>query len=446
MPHDANGVPPQPISEPDKNSDQEEKEPQFIASRRGRMVSLQGLVERIVEEFAIEHGEGDSEAVKAIVSDVERRKLVRDVADYILGVESVRLSPQEQAYIMKASYAEVFGYGPLDDYLNDPTITTITLEGAQKMSVRRGIGKELEAIDPIFETLAHMQRMLKRMVRRAGAELRDDISIIEVGLDIGERRASLSLAAPPLVAEMAADIRLHPTEVPTFDDWASAGIINEKSATLVQAIIQSEHGLLIVGDTESGKTTLLSMLLAQLPALNIITVERTGELTLPENAERRVVQWRVGDEEGVTFGTQIRNALEENPDLIVLDEVRTDEPAMIAPLLANDDTPRQIWSFRGTTVTKRLQSALGMLARMSDSTQSEHMVYKLHRRLPFVVSLKHRQGQLQVCEIAEWQFSEASADDTPVYADYVPLLEFADTLTGKHPQNLLDLPETFWTA
>ncbi|MEO0594651.1 MAG: ATPase, T2SS/T4P/T4SS family, partial [Chloroflexota bacterium] len=262
----------------------------------------------------------------------------------------------------------------------------------------------------------------------------------------GERRASLSLAAPPLVAEMAADIRLHPTEAPTFDDWASAGIINEKSATLLQAIIQSEHGLLIVGDTESGKTTLLSILLTQLPALNIITVERTGELTLPENAERRVVQWRVGDEEGVTFGTQIRNALEENPDLIVLDEVRTDEPAMIAPLLSNDDTPRQIWSFRGTTVTKRLQSALGMLARMADSTQSEHMVYQLHRRLPFIVSLKHRQGQLQVREIAEWQFSEASADDTPVYANYVPLLEFADTLTGKYPQNPLDLPETFWTA
>lgn len=427
-----------------QNQDDEDIEiiPELIPSKVGRTVSRFGLVERIIEQFELEHGEGKSEAIQQSTSEVERRKLVRDVANYIFGVESVQLSPSEQASIIGAVYAELFGYGPLDKYFADESITTIALEGSQKIGIRYGVAQELEILNPIFENTPHMQRTISRLLRDASVEIDDDTPIIETGLVIAGRRVALNMAIPPFVPELSVDIRLHPKQPFSLDDWLEQGIINKKVQELLEAIVESKHGLLIVGDTESGKTTLLSMLLRLITDKKIVTVERSGEINVPDGISQLTPQWGGNGETRVSFGEQIIKAIEKDAHTIVLDEVRNDEPQSIAPLLSNDDIPRQIWSFRGTSEPKRLKSSLSMLARMAGNNQSEAMVTQLYKRLPFVVLLKRRKGQLKVREIAEWQFSN-DAD----YADYVPLvtLDWDDyKTTGRSPQNLLDLPENFW--
>jgi hypothetical protein len=89
-----------------------------------------------------------------------------------------------------------------------------------------------------------------------------------------------------------------------------------------------------------------------------------------------------------------------------------------------------------------------MLARMSDRTQPEMMVFNLYERLPFIVVVKRRKGFIQLREIAEWQFPDNYKEVTDlVYADYVSLMELeSDTCqpTGKLPKHALDLPESFW--
>lgn len=433
---------------PEKDSEEPEREPELLTSRTGRTISVSGLVERIIKEFELEHGEGESDAIKASTSDVERRKLLRDIAGYIFGVESVQLSLQEQARIIAVANAEIFGYGVLDALFADETVSTITLEGTQKIGVRYAPGGELQILEPIFDDSPHMYRIIKRLLRHAGAELHADIPIIETGLSINGRRVSLSVATPPFVPEMAVDIRVHPSQAPTPDDWIDKGILNEKTWQLLEAIIQSEHGFVIVGDTESGKTTLLSMLLQQLDGKGMVSVERASELLLPEGAERLATKWAFDNNAGVTFGEQIRNALEKEAKTIVIDEIRNDEPEAIAPLLKNEDVPRQIWSFRGASESKRLASALGMLARMSDGTQAEYMVNQLYRRLPFMVIIKRRKGKLQLLEVAEWQFPDNKiSEDEVTYADYVSLMKIeweGCEVTGKHPQHPLNLPESFW--
>src|SRR5690606_26253116 len=100
------------------------------------------------------------------------------------------------------------------------------------------------------------------------------------------------------------------------------------------ALVASPYGLIVVGDTESGKTTLLDALANRLPAeAHVSSVERAGELRLPAAATRRTVRWPLGDEPGKSFGEQIWAALADAPDVLVLDEVRADDPAAIAPLL-----------------------------------------------------------------------------------------------------------------
>src|SRR5690606_22245409 len=152
-------------------------------------------------------------------------------------------------------------------------------------------------------------------------------------------------------------------------------------------IAGSNYGMSIVGEGESGKTTLLSAVAALIPVADgAAAVERSGEAQLPEAFERLTVRWSVGDQAGVSFGEQIEAAVARRPSCILLDEVRSDEPTAIAPLLEVTPSPRQIWVVRGVPDAKRLQSALGMLARRSNPERGEAPVHALYERLPFVLT------------------------------------------------------------
>ncbi|MGB1286250.1 MAG: ATPase, T2SS/T4P/T4SS family [Aggregatilineales bacterium] len=425
----------------------QEKSPAFIAARPGRMVSFAGLIERIIEQFQDEYGE-EGAAVRD-ATDSERRKLLRDVADYVIGVESVQLSREDLLSILQTGYSDIFGYGTLDNLFADPTITTIALEGSNKVSVRYQPGTELVALDAIFEDIQQMRRMMQRLVRDSGATLSEDIPVLEVGLTVAKRPVCLNLAMPPFVIHPTADIRLHPETSITLDKLIDDDYLTPDAATFLRALVISEHGFIIVGDTESGKTTLLSALMQHLASdMKIVSVERAGELRLPENAVRHTVQWAVENDEDdssieeISFGDCIEKALTDAPDCLVLDEVRADEPKSIAPLLNNNDVPRQIWSFRGSVMPMRIRSSLAQLARMAYPAQPEGSVHGLYTRLPFIVIVQRRRGYIRLRGIAEWQFSENTD-----YPDFVELMSVEDgTLqkTGQSASLALDLPDNFW--
>jgi type IV secretory pathway ATPase VirB11/archaellum biosynthesis ATPase len=427
---------------------QDEESATFVPSRPGRMVSASGLVERVVEQFMIEHGESESDAVREATSDTQRRGLVRDVAQYVFGVEAVQLTLSEQARIIAQAYSAIFGYGALDSLFADEQIVTITLEGIQRIAVRYGPGDELIPLDPVFESIPEMRGIVRRLLRHAGVEIQGDYSIVEAGLLVNGRRVCVTAAFPPYVSELAADIRIHPRETITLDDLVRSGFLTDEARVLIDAIADSGHGIVVVGDTESGKTTLLGSLIQRMQSPeSIVLVERAGELGVNEQIQRFVPKWAQETAENRTFGEQILAALAMKPQLLVLDEVRADEPETISPLLREPDIPRQIWSFRGSSEPHRIRSSLNMLARMADANQPEAMVYQLYQRLPFVLIVKRRKGALYLREIAEWQFPVQQAEDQFQYAEYVPLLSMqSDGLlrTGNMPARALNLPDDFW--
>jgi hypothetical protein len=148
------------------------------------------------------------------------------------------------------------------------------------------------------------------------------------------------------------------------------------------------------------------------------------------------VRWQAGETPGASFADQIFAALEREPTCLLLDEVRSDEPGAIAPLLELDNPPRQIWVVRAAPDHKRLQSALGMLARRADAARGEAPVHALYERLPFMVTVARIRGQLQLFSIAEWQ----SRIDTD-YPDYIMLMRYEEgraQLTGTPPARWLD--------
>jgi pilus assembly protein CpaF len=379
---------------PDKDADKG-REPNLFGGRR--MVSRAGLVERIVQAFITEHQ--DSAALREANTNAKRLRLVLDTAQYVLSVESVTLSEDERADLVAQVYSELFGYGPLDALFVDARVTTITLEGAQKASVRYGHG-DLTPLPPLFDDIEHFQRIVARLLLDANAELREDRPYLETGLRVGERPVCFNIVAPPVAAEFNVDLRVHPAQPVTLENMVSEDVLSVQAADLLRALVASPYGFVIAGDTESGKTTLLGALLGLIDGASMATVERAGELHLPQGAQRYMPTWH---ETPISFGGQISAALEQAPQILALDEIRADEPHSIAPLLTQNTTVRQIWSFRSSVEPKRLINSLGMLARRAEVGQGEVLVQALHQRLPFVIALRRTQGRLQLSSIAEWQ-------------------------------------------
>ncbi len=399
----------------------EGREPQFVTARRGtRMMSLAALKERIADRFVEEYGE-DSPQIREADTPTKRLRLVLDVTNYVLAVESIVISDDERAGLVSGIYSDLFGYGVLDTLFLDESITTISIYGADHTSVRYGHG-DLVDLKPQFEDTEHLRRVIARLVIDAGAELREDTPILETGLRVGDRHAAINVIMPPYTPVISVDIRLHPIQAPTLEALVASDFMTAEAAAFIEKIATSKYGVTISGEPESGKTTLLSALAAAIPPTDgAVAVERSGEMHLPAHYQRIMVKWAVGEQAGVSFGHQIETALEHQPALLLLDEIRADEPLSIAPLLTIDTPPRQVWSVRGVPDAKRLQSALGMLARRSAFGQGEQLVHALYERLPFVLTTARINGRLQLFSIAEWQ-SRVDSD----YPDYVMLFQYRD--------------------
>lgn len=428
-----------PVRRPHRDADKG-REPHLVPAQLGsRWISLAALTEQIESAFREEYDE-DSPLLAEADTPSKRLKLVLETAEYVLSVESVQLSQQEKADLITRVYSNLFTYGPLDKLFLDERVTTISLEGVDKAAVRYEHG-ELTPLGPILQDADHLRRVLKRLMIDAGVELGENQPYIEFGLLVGERHVCVNLVAPPIAFQLTADIRVHPKTLPTWDALIANGFATEPAVQFLKALAESPHGILIVGEPESGKTTLLS-LLANTISTPVTTVERAGELHLLADASRFVVQWPVGDKSGISFGEQIGRALESNPACLLLDEVRADEPLSIAPLLEMVNAPRQIWSFRGAIFAKRLQNALGMLARRADVGQGETLVRALYERLPFVVSVNRINNTLRFWSIGEWQFKHSA--DYPTYTTLMQVEEGQLKLTGEQPSRALNLPSSFF--
>jgi pilus assembly protein CpaF len=408
----------------------------LLPTSTGHIVSSKGLLERIIDQFRSEFD--DSRVMSA--SPTERRTMVRDVAQYVINVENVVLAMSEQAQLIQQASSELFGFGELDALLQDDTVTTIVIDGVEGIAVRRGPGGELESLPTVFDDHRHLTRIVDRLLLAAGVQPGQQMPIIETGLVLYGRRAGLNVAVPPFVPQIRVDIRLHGREARTLEDWLRGGIISEPAARLIEALADSPHGIMIVGDTESGKTTLLNILCQRLTSAWAV-VERAPEMHLNPSVPRLTVSHSSASETGYTLAQRVEEALAMNLETLLLDEVRADEPEAVAPLLLGS-APRLLWTFRGTSEAKRIKAALTILVQRAIGSQSEEALQALAERLPFVILLKRRRGGLRVVEIAEWQ---QEAGQTALVG-LMRLSETAHVPTGRHPQHPLNLPTSFWRA
>lgn len=252
-----------------------------------------------------------------------QQKVAQKLTELIHQEETV-LTAQEKAYLAEQITHDVMGYGPLEEFLNDPEVTEIMVNNAKTIYVERS-GK-IYSVNAQFFDEGHLRRVIDKIVAEVGRRIDESAPMVDARLPDGSR---VNAIIPPLAINGAKlTIRKFSVEPYTVDDLISFSTLNSKIANFLDACVRGRLNILISGGTGCGKTTLLNVLSSFIPEdERIVTVEDAVELQLHQE---HVIQLesRPPNIEGkgqVTIRDLVRNALRMRPDRIVVGEVRGGE-------------------------------------------------------------------------------------------------------------------------
>lgn len=369
----------------------DQRDPAYRVSGR-RIYSIGALQERIEAAFV---SETRPEALLGISNDTARRDLIREVADYVLAVESIRLARPDYLALIDSIHAILFRFGPLDPYLSDETVTEITIDGPERVHVRHN-ADDLEAVPEHFLDSEQLARIVARLLATVGTTYGPEAPFVEVGLTFGARPARLSVTAPPISVELQAEIRLHPSRPLTLADLVARAVLPPAAADYLQAAIADQRGIMLAGEPGAGKTTLIQALLFSLPPRSAI-IERAAELRFPAEND-------FDSHTGSDFAAEIDSALAKAPPRLVIDEIRSDESTALWPALTATAKPALLWAFRGSTNPLRLRTAFNMTIRRAHPTlEQDAITDALLTRLPIAALVARQNGALRLVTLGEWR-------------------------------------------
>ena len=265
----------------------------------------------------------DLESLNHLKEDVARQQLRQVIFD-VLQREKTPLTLTEREQLVTEILDEVFGLGPLQPLLADPTISDILVNNSNIVYLeRRG---KLERASIRFTDDEHLMRIIDRIVSRIGRRVDESSPMVDARLSDGSR---VNVIIPPLSLDgPCVSIRRFGTDPLTEADLLDYGTMTPDMLNLLKACVQGKLNLLISGGTGAGKTTLLNVLSGYIPSSErIITIEDAAELQLKQEHVVRL-ETRPPNIEGKGAIKQrqlVINSLRMRPDRIVVGEVRGDE-------------------------------------------------------------------------------------------------------------------------
>jgi pilus assembly protein CpaF len=241
-----------------------------------------------------------------------------------LALDRTPLTREERRQLVREITDDILGYGPLEPFLRDDSITEVMVNGAERIYVERS-GK-IELSDAAFADDAHLLRIIDKIVSQVGRRVDESSPMVDARLPDGSRVNAiippLSLRGPTLT------IRKFSRDPYTMDDLINFGTLTPKAAHFLAACVQGKLNMLISGGTGTGKTTTLNALSAYVPGdERIVTIEDAAELQLQQE-HVITLEARPPNIEGqgeVKIRELVRNALRMRPDRILVGEVRGPE-------------------------------------------------------------------------------------------------------------------------
>jgi pilus assembly protein CpaF len=238
--------------------------------------------------------------------------------------EAVPLSFAEREQLSREILDEIFGLGPLEPLLKDPTISDILVNRFDRVYVERA-GK-LEITGLSFKDNQHLMQIIDRIVSRIGRRVDESSPMVDARLQDGSR---VNAIIPPLALDGAClSIRRFGRDPITARNMIENKTLTESMLELLSAMVKGRLNLIISGGTGAGKTTVLNVLSGYIPnSERIVTIEDAAELQLKQEHVVRL-ETRPPNIEGkgsVRMRQLVINSLRMRPDRIVVGEVRGEE-------------------------------------------------------------------------------------------------------------------------
>ena len=267
----------------------------------------------------------DLEKLMAIQADVAggRQRLLGLIYQFV-GEQGIPLSASDRDQVANEVLDEIFGLGPLEPLLHDPTVNDILVNNFEKVYVeRRGI---LERTGVSFRDNAHLMHIIDKIVSGVGRRIDESSPMVDARLLDGSR---VNIIIPPLAIDgPSISIRRFGKSPMTADDLLRHGALIPQMLEMLRCAVRARLNIVISGGTGAGKTTLLNVLSSYISANErIVTIEDSAELQIKQEHVVRL-ECRPANLEGrgaIRQRELVINALRMRPDRIILGEVRSEE-------------------------------------------------------------------------------------------------------------------------
>jgi pilus assembly protein CpaF len=322
------------------------------------------------------------------------------VVERIISDESVPMTVTERERLIEEILDEVFGLGPLEPLLKDPTVSDVLVNGYDNIYVERN--GQLVETNVRFKDQAHVRMIIDRIVSNVGRRIDDSSPIVDARLADGSRMCAvippLSLIGPVL------SIRRFGKKLLTTDELLKNETFTTGMLDFLSACVEARLNIVISGGSGSGKTTILNTLSRFIPEEErVVTIEDTAELQMQQSHVVRL-ETRPMNIEGAGAITQrdlVINALRMRPDRIVIGECRGPE--------AMDMMQAMNTGHDGSMTTTHANSSRDAFARLETMVMmaSQHIPDRVIRQMLasaiHIVIQTHRftDGSRKVTGIAE---------------------------------------------
>ena len=257
----------------------------------------------------------------AAIDNQRVRSEVRQALIALIDSEPTLLSSLEKQQICDEVLDEVFGLGPLEPLLQDPSISDILVNTHKQVYIERKGLLELTTVS--FRDNQHLLRIIDKIVSQVGRRVDESSPMVDARLSDGSR---VNAIIPPLAVDgPLLSIRRFSTDKMMPRDLVDKLALTSGMMEILEAAVKAKLNIIISGGTGAGKTTLLNALSAFIsPTERIITIEDAAELQLKQPHVARL-ETRPPNLEGngaVRQRELLVNSLRMRPDRIVVGEVR----------------------------------------------------------------------------------------------------------------------------
>lgn len=280
------------------------------------------LVERLDQRVReIVRGEGvdpqrDAGRVRRIAETVVREHDERSLTGVVAPVP-------EPATVVGELVARVSGFGPLQPFLDDPTVEEIWINDPTRVFVARHGRHELTTL---MLTADQVHELVERMLKSSGRRVDVSQPFVDAMLPDGHR---LHVVLEGISRGFSAvNIRKFVLKAGRLQDLVELGSLTPGAASFLEASVKAGLNILVAGGTQAGKTTLLNCLAAAIPGGDrVVSAEEVFELRFP-HPDWVPMQTRQSGLEGtgeIRLRDLVKESLRMRPSRIVVGEVRAEE-------------------------------------------------------------------------------------------------------------------------